>query len=431
MRTGLRNALVLSLLVAAAALTWFFSRPAAERSAMNGEPGAALGYSMLDAVLTSTNADGLTAFEIRTALLTELPAEQRVVFEDLVVAQTLDDSAWRISADGATAPTDGSLLTLEGNTVLHLERTAGEPYVVRMPSLELERSNRIARARGPIELTVGNARLTAEALEVDLNARRLTLESGRGMRTSHITSAVAAAALSAAAAAQDAPEDTQEITTRWQRLQCAEECVIQGFSASGENWRLEAREASATRIEAASLDGEVRLTDVRFTVDDMSLAAPSAVFEFENNVIVEGTLSGDTLQLASGSARFAARQIGFAFEDGELATATLSGEPVVFDDLETRYNATAETIHYDYRKRAVQITGPLTFNRDGRIQLRCQNLDATVYYEIGTTNVGSGPCSFESTREGRDASAAARDSAARRGETRDSAAAGPGLDGTP
>src|SRR5690606_34521530 len=216
MRTGLRNALVLSLLVAAAALTWFFSRPAAERSAMNGEPGAALGYSMLDAVLTSTNADGLTAFEIRTALLTELPAEQRVVFEDLVVAQTLDDSAWRISAEGATAPTDGSLLTLEGNTVLHLERTAGEPYVVRMPSLELERSNRIARARGPIELTVGNARLTAEALEVDLNARRLTLESGRGMRTSHITSAVAAAALSAAAAAQDAPEDTQEITTRWQ-----------------------------------------------------------------------------------------------------------------------------------------------------------------------------------------------------------------------
>lgn len=426
MRTGLRNALVFTLLVAAAALTWYWSRPAPERAGTGAEQGEALGYAMLDAVLSSTNADGLIDFEIRTARLTELPSEDRVVLEDLVVAQTLEDSAWRISADKALGPADGSVLALDGTVVIVLERASGDPYVLRMPHLELERSSRVARSRGPIALEAGAVRLTAEALAVDLNTPGLRLESVTGMRTSQITSAAAAAALSAASAAQDGADSAREAVFRSASMECAEECVIYGFEAVGENWQLKAGQAHAARMEDVQ-DGRFSLSDVRFAFDDMSLTAPSAVFEFADKVLVQGELGGDRLEFESGAARFEARSIRFSFEGGELAAAELSGDPAIFENTEARDTVTAETIRYDYRESIAHVPGLFTLNRNGRLEVHCRDLR----YYLGTTppRFNSGPCDIESSAEDR-AAPAARENEARGGEAPDSAAPAE-RDGTP
>lgn len=403
MRTGVRNALILGSLVAAAGLTWHWSRPSAEHAGSDGDRTAALGYYMLDAVLSGTNAAGRMDFEVRTARLTEIPAEDRVVLEDLEIAHTLDDSAWLISAGTATAPPDGSRFALEGDVVLRLERATGDPYVVRVPRLELDRALQVARASGQIEIVVGASRLTAKTLEIDLNARSLRLESVQGMKTSQITNAIAAAALSTAAAAQDGGEAGRDGATgsfAWESSECAEECVIQGFEFTGANWRLRAREARAAGIDSLG-EGEVRLADVHFAFDDMSLDTPSAVFEFANDAIVEAALTGDMIRFDSDGARFDAMRIVFRFDGGELATAELSGKPVLFEDLsaERRTTATAETLSYDYRKRELRTVGTMTFKIEGRVHLNCIG---DFSYAVGTSRWQSGACEGAGAQETRD-----------------------------
>jgi LPS export ABC transporter protein LptC len=398
MRTGLRNALVLSLLVAAAGLTWYWSLPAPGSAGTDGPRGPGLGYYMLDAVLSGTNAEGDRDVEIRTARLTELPDEDRLVLEDLVIAQTLDESAWRMSADGASAPTDGSVLALEGNVELHVERPDGDPYIVRTPRLTFDRARQVARSSGPIELLVGRQRITAGGFEADLNARHLRLESVQGMKTSQLTNAVAVAVFSAGAAAQSDPAESQQEVGSFEAasVDCSpeEECVLQGLVFTGKNWRVEAREARALEIEAVG-DGEVRLTDVHFEFEDMSFDTPSAVFEFANDAIVKAALAGDRIQFEADGARFAAQRVVFTFDNEEPATAELSGNPAAFEDLSAERQrpatATADTIFYDYRERELRILGDVTFKQEGRGELRlCEFI-----YDLDTGRYRSGESECE------------------------------------
>jgi lipopolysaccharide export system protein LptA len=277
-----------------------------------------------------------------------------------------------MSADGAAGPADGSVLTLEGNVEFRLERAAGDPYVLRMPLLEFDSPRQIARASGPIELVADASRFTAEALEVDLNDRRLRLESVQGMKTSQLTGAVAVAVVSAGAVAQpgNSRADEEGIVARY--ADCGpEDCAFRELSLAGDRWRLTAGEATSERLETRLAEGEFRLTDVHFEVEGSVLDAPSGVFDFVEGNLVKAALTGEAVQFAADGATFTAQSIVFTFADEQLVTAELAGNPAAFRqpgaEGEQPASATADALLYDYRERRLRLTGQVVFELGNQV----------------------------------------------------------------
>lgn len=180
MHRPLRNALVLCLLAAAAAATWYWSRPLTPEPTAAGAGGyTPPGYYLRDAVVMRRDAEGRPLYRIHADFARDRP-EHDTLLLDGVRIEYRDEEAipWRMRA--AQAALHGGQRTLELQDGVELVREANEAarrVVIRTERLLLDPDRHFASAPGEVVFTTGSSRLTATGLEAFLKEDRVELES--------------------------------------------------------------------------------------------------------------------------------------------------------------------------------------------------------------------------------------------------------------
>ncbi|HEX7081038.1 MAG TPA: LPS export ABC transporter periplasmic protein LptC [Gammaproteobacteria bacterium] len=175
----LRNALALCLLIAAAAGTWYWSRPQAPPPAPP-EPGDnPPGYYVRDAVILETGEDGRALYRVHAELAQERPEDGALLLEGVRVEyQSEEQIPWRVRAARAQASTEGSALELEGDVELARDPVDdGAGTLIRTEHLVLLPEQHLARADGNVSITVDGSTLEAVGLRAFLKEDRVELES--------------------------------------------------------------------------------------------------------------------------------------------------------------------------------------------------------------------------------------------------------------
>jgi lipopolysaccharide export system protein LptC len=176
----LRNIGLLVLLTALAAVTWLAGR--APTPTLPPAPSGAelpLGYYLRGARLVGTDEQGRVAYRILAQRLDELPEQERLELAGVAVEyQPTDETPWRISAAGASAPRDGSQLDLRGNVELLSSPTDGSEAVrIATEQLRFSPESSSVETDEAVTIQVGDWELAAVGLRTHLKGDTLELES--------------------------------------------------------------------------------------------------------------------------------------------------------------------------------------------------------------------------------------------------------------
>jgi LPS export ABC transporter protein LptC len=185
---NLRNAAGIVLLAGAAAASYWWSRPPPAAPATNEGDGAELpGYYLHGARLIGTDQQGRVALRIHADSLAELPGDDRLALEGVRIDYTpADEAPWSISASRAIAPKDRAHVDLEGDVDMRSAPTDGsKPMQILTAAMRFQPVESQATTEGPVEVRIGDWRLTAVGLRALLNAKKLELESDVHGRFSH------------------------------------------------------------------------------------------------------------------------------------------------------------------------------------------------------------------------------------------------------
>jgi LPS export ABC transporter protein LptC len=168
------------LLGAAAVASWFYSLPdpVAPARGSSGDD-APLGYYLRGAQLVGTDEEGHVAYRILADRLEELPGQERLLLEGVQIEyQPANEVRWLITAGGASAPKDASLLDLSGGVEMRSEPTDGSrPYRMKNESLRFVPDTSTVTSDALTEMHVGDWQLVGNGLRVNLKDQRLALES--------------------------------------------------------------------------------------------------------------------------------------------------------------------------------------------------------------------------------------------------------------
>lgn len=176
----MRNTWVLVLLATLAAATWLAGRmPAPAPPPVESGEELPLGYYLRGARLVGTDEQGRIAYRIRAERLDENPEEELLELTGVAVEyQPADETPWRISAAGATAPKDGSQLDLRGNVELESAPTdGGRPVRIATEELRFFPDSSTVESDETVSIRVGDWQLAAKGLRTHLKGDTLELES--------------------------------------------------------------------------------------------------------------------------------------------------------------------------------------------------------------------------------------------------------------
>jgi LPS export ABC transporter protein LptC len=168
------------VLAALAVATWLYGRmPSAPPRTPPVEGAQPLGYYLRAAKLLGTDDEGRIAYRILADNLEELPGEQLLKLDGVRIEYTpADADAWLISATTASAPKDGSELTLKGGVTLRSEpRDGGEPVVIAAETLRFVPDSSSAESETPVSISVGDWHVEAGRLRTHLKGDVVELES--------------------------------------------------------------------------------------------------------------------------------------------------------------------------------------------------------------------------------------------------------------
>lgn len=174
------NILFLCLLAAAAAGTWYWSRPAPSDDArQRAREGALPTYYVRDAVLLRTDETGRVRYRIHAEYAEEKPGGGALLLDDVRIEFREDEQIpWRVRAGRAAAWIEDQALELAGGVELVRDSTGdGPPTVVRTETLLLEPLRQFASASGRVTFVLGPNELVADGLKAFLKEDRLELES--------------------------------------------------------------------------------------------------------------------------------------------------------------------------------------------------------------------------------------------------------------
>lgn len=176
---NLRNAVGIVLLAGAAAASYWWSRPPPAPAEDQPGPGAELpGYYMHGAHFTATDEQGRVALRIHAEVLAEQGDEQYTLEGVRIEYTPAGETPWSISARSATTPKDRSHVDLEGDVDIRSTPSDGSrPWQLLSPSMHFQPRESQATTDGPVEIRVGDMRLTGTGLRALLNAKKLELES--------------------------------------------------------------------------------------------------------------------------------------------------------------------------------------------------------------------------------------------------------------
>lgn len=179
MLRALRNILVLAVLAAIAAATWYLQSTSTPESITRQAAGSPTGYYLRDATFLRTGDDGRIVYRIHADLAEERPEDGKLVLSGVRIEyMPAEQVPWRVHAARAEVSPETSTLELEGGVVLTREAAENRaPTIVRTEHLRLEPESHVATASGAISFSVGPNTLAAEGLKAFLKEDRLELES--------------------------------------------------------------------------------------------------------------------------------------------------------------------------------------------------------------------------------------------------------------
>ena len=174
-----RYVLLLTLLIAGAAGSWYAARQSAETS-----EGQALdladhrGYYLEAARILGTGSDGALLYEINAARA-EQRSDNRIEFSEVRIEYSpASDVPWTIRADMATLYPDRKRVLLQGHVVALSERGfSGDETEIRAPALELDPENYVAETDERVQVRIGARSLTGTGMRASLNENRMELKS--------------------------------------------------------------------------------------------------------------------------------------------------------------------------------------------------------------------------------------------------------------
>lgn len=174
-----RYTLLLTLLIAAAAGSWYASRRPADTAESQGlDISDHRGYYLDAARILGTGSDGALLYEINAARA-EQRSDNRIEFSDVRIEYSpASDVPWTIRADMATLYPDRQRVLLQGHVVASSARGfSGDETEIRAPVLEFDPENYIAETDERVQVRIGARSLTGTGMRASLNENRMELKS--------------------------------------------------------------------------------------------------------------------------------------------------------------------------------------------------------------------------------------------------------------
>lgn len=174
-----RNLAVLAALSAAAALSWYFSRPPAQmpESAFTGE-GAPPGYYLRDATLLGTDEAGRLLLRIHAAEAVQERDREGLELTGVHVAYRDEEAVnWVIRAERAVTPDDQSYVDMEGVRLENEPGDTGERMTIEAAHLRLDPEAYFVSTDGAVDIRIGSTTLGGVGLEARLREDVVELKS--------------------------------------------------------------------------------------------------------------------------------------------------------------------------------------------------------------------------------------------------------------
>ena len=174
------NLLALCVLVAAAAASWYWSRPSEPLTAALGTADdRPPSYYLRDAEVLQTNEEGRLLYRIHAALVEEHADAEALVLDDVLFEyREAEEIPWHVRAGRAIVRFESQILELEqGVEVIREPGENGKGVVARTEHLVLEPQRHVARADGEVTFMAGASTLSAVGLVAFFKEDRLKLES--------------------------------------------------------------------------------------------------------------------------------------------------------------------------------------------------------------------------------------------------------------
>ncbi len=180
MHPHFRNLFATAFLIAAAGLSWYWSRAGtAEVQLEEVRESLPLGYYLIDAEIFGSGEDGRLLYNMWAGRAEERPDEDRLLLSDVRIEyRPAENVPWILTADFGEAPTDQSYIDLSGAVELaNAPRDQGERTLIKTRKLRFEPDTFVASTDASVSLFLGAGRLDAVGIKVYLRDDRLELES--------------------------------------------------------------------------------------------------------------------------------------------------------------------------------------------------------------------------------------------------------------
>lgn len=174
-----RNIIGLSLLLAAAAGTWYVADSLSRSpSAENGGGTLKSGYYLKSARILGTGDEGKLLYEIE-AEYAEQRDDDEIAFENVRVRYSPESSVpWTLTADQARITGDRERLTLSGHVLaISSEGFSGQITEIRTEHLELQPEQYRAETEERVQIRIGERSITATGMLALLKENRVELKS--------------------------------------------------------------------------------------------------------------------------------------------------------------------------------------------------------------------------------------------------------------
>lgn len=175
----MRNLFLIVLLGAAAAASWFWSRPLTTEQPPPHTGEGDLGYYLRGARMVGTDASGRAVYRILADRLEERPNEERLLLERVQVEyRPPGEVPWVITAGSGNATRDRSLLELRDGVDIRSQPTDGStPIHLTTAALRFLPATSTAMTDERVVVDAGRWHVEGVGLNTRLKDNRLELES--------------------------------------------------------------------------------------------------------------------------------------------------------------------------------------------------------------------------------------------------------------
>jgi LPS export ABC transporter protein LptC len=174
----LRNLILSVALIAAAVASWLLRPPEETAGPIPVTAASERQFYILDAVFSGLDADGNVAYRLAAARIEGTEGSQQMRFHDVEINYAPNHAIpWQITAQTARRLADQNMLELTDVVIESTSASPEEATRIEAEMLELEPDLQVASSSGPVRFAIGNNRIDAVGVNVDLRSERIRLES--------------------------------------------------------------------------------------------------------------------------------------------------------------------------------------------------------------------------------------------------------------